>query len=41
MEVSMNPTVETSLNNNGYIGYLMINDRIAASGFGKIDGQEA
>lgn len=36
----MNPTVETSLNNNEYIGYLMINDRIAASGFGKIDSQE-
>ena len=35
----INPTVETSLNNNEYIGYLMINDRIAASGFGKIDGQ--
>jgi ribosomal protein S18 acetylase RimI-like enzyme len=33
----MNPTVETSLNNNEYIGYLMINDVIAASGFGKID----
>tara|TARA_B100000902_G_scaffold389594_1_gene437015 strand:+ start:59 stop:613 length:555 start_codon:yes stop_codon:yes gene_type:complete len=32
-------TVETSLNNNEYIGYLMINDRIAASGFGKIDSQ--
>jgi ribosomal protein S18 acetylase RimI-like enzyme len=37
----MNPTVETSLNNNEYIGYLMINDRIAASGFGRLDdGQE-
>jgi len=34
----MNPTVETSLNNNEYIGYLMINDKVAASGFGKIDG---
>ena len=31
------PTVETSLNNNEYIGYLMINDRVAASGFGRID----
>jgi ribosomal protein S18 acetylase RimI-like enzyme len=35
----MNPTVETSLNNNEYIGYLMIDDRIAASGFGRIDSQ--
>jgi ribosomal protein S18 acetylase RimI-like enzyme len=34
------PTVETSLNNNEYIGYLMINDRVAASGFGRLDGQE-
>ena len=33
-----NPTVETSLNNNEYIGYLMIGDRVAASGFGRIDG---
>ena len=33
----MNPTVETSLNNNEYIGYLMINDKVAASGFGRID----
>tara|TARA_A100001015_G_scaffold148400_1_gene164588 strand:+ start:991 stop:1548 length:558 start_codon:yes stop_codon:yes gene_type:complete len=39
----MNPTVETSLNNNEYIGYLMIGDKVAASGFGRIDGlrQEA
>ena len=35
----MNPTVETSLNNNEYIGYLMIEDKVAASGFGRIDGQ--
>ena len=35
----INPTVETSLNNNEYIGYLMINNRVAASGFGNIDGQ--
>jgi len=35
-----NPTVETSLNNNEYIGYLMINNKVAASGFGNIDGQE-
>ena len=35
----MNPTVETSLNNNEYIGYLMIGDKVAASGFGRIDGQ--
>ena len=35
----MNPTVETSLNNNEYIGYLMINNKVAASGFGNIDGQ--
>ena len=34
----MNPAVETSLNNNEYISYLMINDNVAASGFGKIDG---
>ena len=33
------PTVETSLNNNEYIGYLMIGDKVAASGFGRIDGQ--
>ena len=33
-----NPTVEASLNNNEYIGYLMIGDRVAASGFGRIDG---
>ena len=33
------PTVETSLNNNEYIGYLMIEDKVAASGFGRIDGQ--
>ena len=32
------PTVEMSLNNNEYIGYLMIGDRVAASGFGEIDG---
>ena len=36
----MNPTVETSLSQNEYIGYLMINDKVAASGFGRIDGQE-
>ena len=36
----MNPTVEASLNNNEYIGYLMINDRVAASGFGKIDDRQ-
>jgi ribosomal protein S18 acetylase RimI-like enzyme len=36
----MNPTVETSLNNNEYIGYLMINDRIAASGFGRLDDNQ-
>tara|TARA_B100001248_G_C27275029_1_gene404918 strand:+ start:336 stop:890 length:555 start_codon:yes stop_codon:yes gene_type:complete len=35
----INPTVETSLKNNEYIGYLMIGDRVAASGFGRIDGQ--
>lgn len=34
---SINPTVEASLNNNEYIGYLMINDRVTASGFGRID----
>ena len=34
------PTVETSLNNNEYICYLMINDRVAASGFGKIDDDQ-
>ena len=33
------PTVETSLNNNEYIGYLMIGDKVVASGFGRIDGQ--
>ena len=36
----MNPTVETSINNNEYIGYLMINDKVAASGFGKIDDNQ-
>ena len=35
-----NPTVETSLSKDEYIGYLMINDRVAASGFGRIDDQE-
>ena len=34
----INPTVEASLSKNEYIGYLMINDRVAASGFGRIDG---
>ena len=33
----INPTVETSLNNNEYIGYLMIGNKVAASGFGEID----
>ena len=33
----INDTDETALNNNEYIGYLMINDRVAASGFGRID----
>lgn len=36
----INPTVETSLNNNEYIGYLMINDRVAASGFGRLDDNQ-
>ena len=31
-------TVETSLNNNEYIGYLLINNRVAASGFSRLDG---
>ena len=35
----ISPTVEASLNNNEYIGYLMIEDKVAASGFGRIDGQ--
>ena len=30
-------TVETSLNNNEYIGYLLINNRVAASGFSRLD----
>jgi ribosomal protein S18 acetylase RimI-like enzyme len=29
--------VETSLNNDEYIGYLLINNRVAASGFGRLD----
>ena len=36
----INPTVETSLNNNEYIGYLMKGDKVAASGFGRIDGHQ-
>ena len=35
-ETSSN-TVETSLNNNEYIGYLLINNRVAASGFSRLD----
>ena len=35
----MNSTVETSLNNNEYIGYLIIEDKVAASGFGRIDSK--
>ena len=31
--------VETALNKNEYIGYLMIGDKVAASGFGEIDSQ--
>ena len=34
------PKVETALDNNEYIGYLMIEDEVAASGFGRIDSQE-
>jgi len=30
-------TVETSLNNDEYIGYLLINNRVAASGFSRLD----
>jgi ribosomal protein S18 acetylase RimI-like enzyme len=33
-------TVTTSLNNNEYIGYLLINDRVAASGFGRLDSKD-
>jgi len=33
----MGQVVETSLSKNEYIGYLMIDDRVAASGFGKVD----
>jgi ribosomal protein S18 acetylase RimI-like enzyme len=33
------PTVETSLSKGEYIGYLMIGDRVAASGFGRIDSK--
>ena len=39
-EGNPSPTVETSLSKGEYIGYLMINDRVAASGFGRIDDQE-
>jgi len=35
-----NHTVESSLSKGEYIGYLMINNKVAASGFGNIDGQE-
>ena len=35
----ISPTVESSLNNNEYIGYLIIEDKVAASGFGRIDSK--
>ena len=36
---STNPShiVESVLNKNGYIGYILMNDRVVASGFGHID----
>ena len=36
----LNPVVESSLSKGEYIGYLMMNDRVAASGFGRIDDQD-
>ena len=32
--------VETALNTNEYIGYLMIGNKVAASGFGTLDGKQ-
>jgi ribosomal protein S18 acetylase RimI-like enzyme len=36
-----NPSVEYALNNNSYIAYLLVNDRVAASAFGKFDGTDS
>ena len=35
------PTVETALSENSYISYLLVNDRVAASAFGKFDGTDS
>ena len=34
------PKVETALDNNEYIGYLIIDNKVASSGFGTLDGKQ-